>query len=152
MTPAPKPSPLTLASTHPTPPIVSPRAQELTLTVRHLPTDRWLTLSVPREWRISQLKRVALEAFGELASETGQVEVGPSGVSGGDQEEEEMDREGEGGAEDKSGRRSSLGAFRRKRSRKKDKESEAGAGEDGQDKQGRVKQAAGKLRARVSEK
>ncbi|GJN87746.1 hypothetical protein Rhopal_000701-T1 [Rhodotorula paludigena] len=37
----------------------------LVLTIRHLPTDRWLTFSAPKEWRIGQLKDAALVAFGE---------------------------------------------------------------------------------------
>lgn len=37
----------------------------LVVTIRHLPSDRWLTFSAPKEWRIGQLKDAALVAFGE---------------------------------------------------------------------------------------
>ncbi|GAA5949223.1 hypothetical protein JCM21900_000865 [Sporobolomyces salmonicolor] len=41
-------------------------ALALTLTIRYLPTDAWRAFSVPREWRVGELKRWALEEFGEL--------------------------------------------------------------------------------------
>ncbi|GAA5856513.1 hypothetical protein JCM8547_008780 [Rhodosporidiobolus lusitaniae] len=55
----------------------------LALTIRHLPSDRWLTFTVPQEWRISQLKHVALEAFGGTGA-------GREGESKGGRDEGEM--------------------------------------------------------------
>ena len=52
-------------SLSPPPPAPSPRSPSLalTLTIRHLPSDRWQSFSVPREWRVEQVKAAALASF-----------------------------------------------------------------------------------------
>ncbi|GAA5861889.1 hypothetical protein JCM1840_006865 [Sporobolomyces johnsonii] len=52
----------------------------LTITIRHLPTDTWRAFSVPREWRVGELKRWALEDFGELEADGGARSVGGAGT------------------------------------------------------------------------
>ncbi|GAA5909477.1 hypothetical protein JCM6882_002653 [Rhodosporidiobolus microsporus] len=54
---------------HPvSPPRLSRGEQQthLSLTIRHLPSDRWESFTVPHEWRLSQLKQEALKAFDSL--------------------------------------------------------------------------------------
>ncbi|BGP37079.1 hypothetical protein JCM10449v2_000983 [Rhodotorula kratochvilovae] len=50
----------------------------LTVTVRHLPSDRWQTFTVPKEWRIGQLKHAALRTFGEPVEGGDALEAGGS--------------------------------------------------------------------------
>lgn len=54
------------------PPSPNPPSLALTLTIRHLPSDRWHVFSVPREWRVEQVKEAALQSFEERV-EVGQV-------------------------------------------------------------------------------
>ncbi|GAA5892210.1 hypothetical protein JCM8208_001480 [Rhodotorula glutinis] len=55
----------------PPPPASSPRPPSLalTLTIRHLPSDRWQSFSVPREWRVEQVKAAALASFAAPVAE-----------------------------------------------------------------------------------
>ncbi|GAA5919556.1 hypothetical protein JCM1841_001009 [Sporobolomyces salmonicolor] len=60
-------------------------ALALTLTIRYLPTDAWRAFSVPREWRVGELKRWALEEFGELEPDGDARSVGGTETAKGEQ-------------------------------------------------------------------
>ncbi|GAA5975796.1 hypothetical protein JCM5350_000733 [Sporobolomyces pararoseus] len=74
----------------------------LTLTVRHLPTDQWKTLTVPVEWKAVDLKRLALEQFdGHHQIESAEIRstrTRPRGSGSSSQEADRPEKENDRGS------------------------------------------------------
>ncbi|BGP13056.1 Vacuolar protein sorting-associated protein 11 [Rhodosporidiobolus nylandii] len=113
-------------------PALSPLAADthLTLTVRHLPTDRWRSFHVPKEWRVGQLKQAALEAFAASERRTdGRLLANQEQPGQGDRRSQRRAEDGDG-----------------------DDEEDAGEGKGGKKGARRVRQAAGKFAAALTGK
>ncbi|GAA6040105.1 hypothetical protein JCM8097_002030 [Rhodosporidiobolus ruineniae] len=139
-------------------PPASSHSTSLSLTVRHIPSDRWQHFTVPAEQRISQLKHDALAAFSE-ASEPVEAEDERGRTKemrreqGGDDSNKDKDGDGEG--QKRVRRKRSL--VRKALTRRKSRENIARTSADEEDKLAKValkpiKHVAEKLASVVTSK